>query len=183
MAFYSHHMVSTDGHFSHPFCGHLLDMYIYLDLVCTEISEPDFLCEVESETSYLNIARVNILFPVNQILPLSHVECPLGHMTLDFMACDLKSVCWSEAMTFDSNKWLVPSYTSCPAPLTSLPPSFECGSSDYTIAFSLVCNHRSDCLDSSDEKFCKYPACAVESELMCLSSKQVSYHFIWFCRH
>ena len=161
-----------------PRCGFLrINVHMELEVVCTKETNTDFLCEMESDThqttSTLDKVRVAILSASNQTLLLPHVVCPLSHVTLDFLACDVKSACWGDVVTSDGEKWGVPSYASCPAPLTSLPPSFQCGSGDQMVSFSLVCNYRSDCSDSSDEKFCEYPPCAAKSELLCLPSRQV----------
>ena len=175
MAFYAPPVTRT---IQHPYCGVLQsNEKIFLNVVCTKDNYIDFLCEIESEahptTSSLDKVSLAIFPLSNQTLLLPHVTCPLGHMTLDFLACDVQSACWSDVVSTDGDKWGVPSYASCPAPLTSLPPSFQCGSGDQMVSFSLVCNYRSDCLDSSDEKFCEHPPCAAKSEFMCLPSRQV----------
>ena len=171
--------------YSSPSCGILyISNYLSLEYLCSEVSIVNILCEMESETHLdkpsLKKGGVSDLSPSNETLPLPHVACPLGHVTLDFLACDVRSACWSDMVTLDSDKWGIPSVTSCAAPLTSLPPSFECSSGDHVVPFSLVCNHRSDCLDSSDERFCEYPPCRAKLEMMCLSSKQVRLWIIYF---
>ena len=164
-----------------PLCGFLrINVYVRLSEVCTKETNTNFLCEMESgthqKTSSLDKVRMALLSVTNQTL-LPHVTCPLGHMTLDFLACDVQSACWSDVVSTDGDRWGVPSYASCPAPMTSLPPSFQCGSGDQMVSFSLVCNYRSDCSDSSDEKFCEHPPCAPKSEFLCLPSRQVRWLF------
>ncbi|KAK7469714.1 hypothetical protein BaRGS_00036296, partial [Batillaria attramentaria] len=76
--------------------------------------------------------------------------CPKNHTTHDYLACDVKSDCWG--------KGYGPSYT-CDAPMTPLPPSLACASGMEFVPYTLVCDHRPDCGDSSDEAFCVFPTC------------------------
>ena len=194
MAFYYHLSLQTDRFLVHPSCGRLKNhMVIYLSAICSSEIKMDFLCEMDSET-YPNTSSMDrpsetLSSPGNQTLLLPHVTCPSGHMTLDFLVCDGQSACWSDAVTLDGDRWGLPTSASCPAPLASLPPYFECGSGDVVVSFSLACNHRTDCLDFSDENFCGYPPCDAKSELQCLPSRQVTsfcfcccYSFLRQCR-
>nr|KAG5693055.1 hypothetical protein BaRGS_028815 [Batillaria attramentaria] len=61
----------------------------------------------------------------------------------------------------------VPSSSACPAPLTSLPPSFTCASGGGRVPYSLVCDHRQDCQDGSDEELCVFPTCTGSTPLQC----------------
>lgn len=78
------------------------------------------------------------------------LQCPSHHLTHTFLACDDNTQCWAEK--YDTSR-------PCGAPLTSLPPSFSCANGHQHIPYTLVCDHRSDCSDNSDETFCKFPAC------------------------
>ena len=93
------------------------------------------------------------------------VECPDGHMTHVYLACDVHSACF--ALDFSTS-------VSCPAPLTPLPPSFTCNNGVQHVPYTLVCDHRSDCSDHSDERFCVFTPCNVTSQFQC-RNQQVSY--------
>ena len=86
------------------------------------------------------------------------VECPDGHMTHVYLACDVHSACFA----LDSS-----TSVSCPAPLTPLPPSFTCNNGVQHVPYTLVCDHRSDCSDRSDERFCVFTPCNVTSQFEC----------------
>ena len=105
----------------------------------------------------------------------SPVVCPSDHVTHVFLACDVATFCWAGAnVTFSllSELWALPTSQSCQAPMTSLPPSFPCGSGERRVAYSLVCDHQRDCADGSDETFCQFSSCQWQSQLQCLN-KQV----------
>ena len=92
------------------------------------------------------------------------VTCPSGHLTHIFLACDVITLCWARHdVTFGvrPESWALPTSQSCPVQLgmTSLPPSFPCGSEEQRVPYSLVCDHRRDCLDGSDETFCTFLSC------------------------
>ena len=105
------------------------------------------------------------------------VSCPQGHMTHVLLACDTSAACWAGGdVTFSrhSDSWATPTSQSCPMPLVGppLPPSFACRSQDQHVVYSLVCDHRRDCLDGSDETFCHFPPCSHLSQFQC-HNKQV----------
>ena len=107
----------------------------------------------------------------------SLVTCPKNHVTYNLLACDAASNCWAGShVTFSvrSDSWALPSSRSCPAnqAVTSLPPSFQCRSGRHRVPYSMVCDHRRDCLDGSDETFCQFLPCNWSSQFQCLS-KQV----------
>ena len=107
------------------------------------------------------------------------VSCPKEHVTHGFLACDAVTFCWAEnylTVSLRPESWALPTPQSCPALLamTSLPPSFSCQAEKQHVPYSLVCDHRRDCLDGSDEVFCTFLPCQWNSEFQCLS-KQVCY--------
>ena len=124
-----------------------------------------------------SLALVNstVLGPHSQ--QWNKVACPAGHMTHTFLACDVSTSCWAEGDTIFSlqpETWALPTSQSCPMPLnvTSSPPSFPCDSAEWRVPYSLVCDHRRDCLDGSDETFCQFTACSWQWQFQCLN-KQV----------
>ena len=105
------------------------------------------------------------------------VTCGGRHLTHVFLACDTLAVCWADGdVTFSrhSDTWASPTSKTCPVPLVGLPlpPSFPCRSLEQRVPYSLVCDHRPDCLDGSDEGFCHFPPCLNLSQFQC-HNKQV----------
>ncbi|KAK7506138.1 hypothetical protein BaRGS_00002860 [Batillaria attramentaria] len=89
------------------------------------------------------------------------VRCPSGHMTHDFLACDVKSACWERE-------------SSCEVPLSPLPPTFMCDNQVERVPYTLVCDFRADCSDDSDEEFCVYQQCAEKEPFYCNDKQCVS---------
>ena len=102
------------------------------------------LSEIRSEEIWLNNS--------------SFITCPDAHVTHLFLACDVHSACFA----LDSR-----ASVSCPAPRTPLPPSFTCNDGVQHVPYTLVCDHRSDCSDRSDERFCVFTPCNVTSQFQC----------------
>ena len=105
------------------------------------------------------------------------VICPARHLTHVFMACDVVTWCWARrdiAFSLHPQSWALPMASSCPVhpAMKPLPPSFPCRSETRRVPYSLVCNHQRDCLDSSDETFCTFSPCDVQTQFQCLN-KQV----------
>ena len=123
-----------------------------------------------------------IMLPVNVTLfrEKGHgwwVTCPTDHVTHAFLACDVSAFCWAgRNVTFSllPESWALPASWSCPAPVTFLPPSFPCRSEEQRVPYSLVCDHRPDCADGSDEGFCTFLPCQWQTEFQC-TNKQVSH--------
>ena len=111
------------------------------------------------------------------------VACPSRHVTHAFLACDVSTSCWAArdiSFSLLSESWALPASQSCQAHViaTPLPPSFPCESNDRRVPYSLVCDHRSDCADGSDETFCAFSPCRWLTQLQCLN-KQVGH--TWSC--
>ena len=121
--------------------------------------------------------KVNATTAIQYGAEWSPVFCRKGHLTHVFLACDVSTSCWTRGdvtLSFRSYTWALPTSQSCPAQLavTSLPPSFTCSSEEQKVPYSLVCDHRRDCVDGSDETFCKFPPCKWLTQFQCLN-KQV----------
>ena len=124
-----------------------------------------------------SLAKVNVTVTGQKGYKWWPVFCPDGSVTHMLLACDVETYCWAdEEITFnsDADSWAVPTSQSCPVQpvTTSLPPSFQCQSERQHVPYSLVCDHRQHCLDSSDETFCVILSCQQHSQLQCLN-KQV----------
>ena len=107
------------------------------------------------------------------------VTCDRGHLMHVFLACDTSAACWAGGdVTFSrhSDTWATPTSESCPISLVvpPLPPSFLCRSGEQHVPYSLVCDHRRDCLDGGDEVFCHFLPCLDHSQFQC-HSKQVGH--------
>ena len=155
-----------------PACGSILldeqtDPTISLSKVrvgyCSKVfMSPNILCEVTTapkpnvynEKSLTKI-QLQSVGEHNLSSPVWLVGCPLGHTTRDFLACDIRSKCWTRDAT------------ECRAPLTPLPPSFTCSNGVQRVPYTLVCDTRPDCSDDSDETFCVYPPCDLPGALQC----------------
>ena len=115
-------------------------------------------------------AHIKIASLLNVTLAFQNVLCPSGHVTHSFLACDVISKCYAEDNVYygrTRESWDIPSARSCRAPLTSLPPAFECASVVQRVPYSLVCDYRQDCQDNSDEDFCVFPQCTGDTPLQC----------------
>ncbi|XP_025113531.1 low-density lipoprotein receptor-related protein 2-like [Pomacea canaliculata] len=109
-----------------------------------------------------------IKFTHPTIQQAAYIRCPANHFTHVFLACDDVSSCWS------NKSGATP---SCSAPLTPLPPSFKCGGED-SVPYTLVCDHRPDCKDRSDEDFCVFAQCASPLAVLCSGRKCVDYTMV-----
>ncbi|XP_070183634.1 G-protein coupled receptor GRL101-like [Littorina saxatilis] len=78
----------------------------------------------------------------------AYIRCPLHHYTHLFLACDVTSVCWKHGGS-----------PRCESSVTPLPPSFTCTNQIERVPYTLVCDHRADCIDRSDEDFCSFAPC------------------------
>ena len=89
-------------------------------------------------------------------------RCPDGHHTHKAFACYQQSACWAGGRDV----------TSCQlTEFSPLPPSFECTDGFWQVPYSLVCDHHSDCSDTSDEDFCTFPKCDVKEHVDCLNNQ------------
>ena len=105
--------------------------------------------------------------------PFDNVVCPGNHVTHTLFACDSQTSCWGDQHHVQVDVSGLPGKESCPAPLKSLPPYFSCQRLLQVVAYMVVCDHRQDCADGSDEDFCVFSACQRGTETMC-DNKQVS---------
>ena len=94
-----------------------------------------------------------------------YITCPMGHVTHQFLSCDPVSACWAQ----DESSAL-----SCDSPLNPRPPMFACSSEAEHVPYSLVCDHRPDCRDHSDEDFCVFPESQCLAGSFRCGSKQVN---------
>ena len=150
---------STDTHLCHVLC---------------EVDSPDHESHARSEE--LDGSKITLSETYESFSASKFVTCPNKHLTHAFLACDSTSSCWVETeLTFDDLKesWDIPSSSSCRVNMTSLPPSFLCTSGVQRVPYTLVCDHRADCQDNSDEDFCRFLLSEGTPSLRCSNSKEV----------
>ena len=149
-------------------------------LLCTcEKVHARFLCEMNTNPAQSTPTR-KIQFPkraalsMTEFIDLRMTSCRDGHVTHEFLACDVQSACWArarDAADFTSCRTLRDggrtASGSCAASLTPLPPSFPCSSGWGEVPYTLVCDHRDDCSDGSDEQFCVFPRCDGQTQFDC----------------
>ena len=75
-------------------------------------------------------------------------RCPDGHVTHDFLSCDPATDCFAETYV-----------DTCETENGGVIALFTCEDGVQTVAFTLVCDHRQDCRDGSDEDRCVFEAC------------------------
>ena len=146
---------------------------LFAHVLC-EVDPPDI--QSHSGTRQHRGSSISLSEPNEQLSPSEFVTCPDKHVTHTFLACDVTSACWAQNdVIFDDMKerWDMPSPSSCRANMTSLPPSFPCASGVQRVPYTLVCDHRADCHDNSDEDFCQFPLLEGTSALRCGTSTEV----------
>ncbi|KAK7090136.1 hypothetical protein V1264_009977 [Littorina saxatilis] len=80
-----------------------------------------------------------------------------------FLAKDAASNCWSTGDVVNSVHCVTTEdgQHSCQTSVTRVVELYQCEKVDQQVPYSLVCDHRHDCQDSSDENFCVFPACSL----------------------
>ena len=130
-----------------------------------------------SKQTLSSLAIVNVSVVGQHRRQWSMATCPTGHVTHALLVCDVSAFCWADSdvsFSLQAETWALPAPQSCPVQLgvTSLPPSFSCHADERHVPYSLMCDHRRDCLDGSDETFCKFTPCGRHFHFQCLN-KQV----------
>ena len=161
----------------HPKQQYVYDHYGSADTVHGH--RPESVSRSTSQHTWPSLATVNSTALGQHRQHWNMVTCPKGHVTHVFLACDISTSCWTEGdaiFSLHPKTWALPSSQSCPVPLgVTSPPSFPCDSDEWHVPYSLVCDHRRDCQDGSDETFCKFIACNWQSQFQCLNTQ------VWCC--
>ena len=105
--------------------------------------------------------------PVNGSIQFLYVDCPTGHWTHAFLACDRRTDCLRHEQIWTGTG--LDKDTVCQLPLAAL---FTCKNRVEHVPYSLLCDHSQDCLDSSDEDFCVHRSCSGTWQLEC-ANRQV----------
>ena len=173
-----------------PFCG-MMDSNIHNRVLlkrCSIKTAAAYVCEFEGWPDVTSKLDAKVLIPrlskkwlsyfnASSTSTINTITCPKDHVTHTFLACDLSSDCWSEQSGGHSARDGV----KCSAPLRPLPPSFGCRETGQYVPYTLVCDHRQDCFDGTDEDFCVFSSgdsagaflCLGKSHLRCGLSQQV----------
>ncbi|XP_076434622.1 uncharacterized protein LOC143274635 [Babylonia areolata] len=136
---------------------------------CNQPRQANFLCE-----RHLKANRTVLTTSPQLATPTEHftdhhhrfIHCPRGHLTQSFLACDVHTDCWHHDVTA----------MTCQAPLTPLPPTFQCSNNLELVPYSLLCDSRSDCSDESDEDFCVFPPCVGAMVFDCGNGQCIPQH-------
>ena len=91
--------------------------------------------------------------------------CPQGHVTHEFLSCDLKTKCgrmiFFSACTFIGR--VQDTMDATPSAkkrtLTDHMPMYACSIQPAAVPYTLVCDFINDCPDKSDESFCNHTRC------------------------
>ena len=175
--------VSTRDNQSFPYCGLLPPPYNTIVMQnCYAMDTALLLCDVTSATEsdvaqqVFDVIEVTSPPSRNRTDHPEYVVCKQGHMTHDFLSCDVLSSCLTTEKSWKiintALAWDVPSPSSCTTDVQPPPPSFPCSKGLEHVPYTLVCDHRHDCRDGSDERFCHFPPCTVD-QLPCRGSHQV----------
>ncbi|KAK7112910.1 hypothetical protein V1264_012285 [Littorina saxatilis] len=137
------------------------------DVSCDEKASAAFFCEMKSGETTVGSSNVTILLPTqtdNKTFQEHFSKCAYNHTTHDFLACDVDANCsavdFASSVTCSNNKFSPPV------------PFFHCKSTLHRIPYTLVCDHRADCCDSSDEDFCQFSPCLGRKQFACKDKKQ-----------
>ena len=135
-----------------PYCGYLSrsnQMVHHTD--CFKPTSMQVVCEFEKakdDNSSLNqLDNPSLNTSLNHLWMFEILSCPNSHVTRNFLLCDVNSQCGVDEMM-----------TTCPVE-NKHSNMFLCENGRQTLPYTLVCDHISHCIDSSDEDFCVFSKC------------------------
>ena len=116
------------------------------DIVC-EFSKPNALSVNTTVVSLVSSVSIDFNDTAWKVSLL--VQCPSGHVTRDFLSCDIQGQCGAKE-----------SMTSCHSGSVTVA-MFVCERSRESLHYTLVCDHIQHCEDNTDEDFCQFSPCPV----------------------
>ena len=159
-----HYNISHCCHEPPPYCTAFYRSVHHLSVInCDGLQEVDFLCEIPMEADRQSQSGIALLEPENPASSLPGMaECHGQEATLQFLGCGAMSSVRS------------PDTTVCPHNTWDLDNLwFQCRDHGACVPYTLVCDHRPDCDDGSDEDFCSFEPCS-STQFECRDGKQVS---------
>ena len=87
------------------------------------------------------------------------VTCSHGHVTHAFLSCDRKILCGEIVCHFHTGTLNFKEVISVAKHSIVAVAMYSCDSGHTEVSYSLLCDFRQDCADSSDESFCYHPPC------------------------
>lgn len=154
-------------------CGAIVDddyEKVSINLDCQARQLPlrtKLLCEIDLHEGKKQSQRIELVYPQNKHFRVPHTICSNRQVTLAFMPCQGSS---RDSFVISDDK-LGSSRTS--SPFDQEAPSFLCSNSVQYVPYTLLCDHRQDCADNSDEDFCQFRPCSGTTPLQCGTSSQV----------
>ena len=113
-----------------------------------------YICEfADGNTKNMNNVALKVV-PIVRRQEL--LQCKLGHLTLDFLHCDVKSYCGLMRSQRECHiqRQSVSENNDVTSARKTHVEMFECVETRETIPYTLVCDFRRHCLDGADESFC-----------------------------
>ena len=160
--------IDSTSSMSPPYCAmiHVGSDQVLSVVTCDLKVNGSFLCELEDWSAKDGVEEP-VQFPTltSWTLEPMMARCEFNHTTHAFLACDLKTNC--SAQDLASSIFCAENRFSPEVPF------YTCRNEVERVPYTLVCDHRSDCCDSSDEDFCQFPACLKRKEFACKNKKQV----------
>ncbi|KAL8562040.1 hypothetical protein ACOMHN_031811 [Nucella lapillus] len=132
---------------------------------CNSPMPANYLCEMEfQEKEFSQHLEIVLPTPSRRASTLSQMtECPNNDTTYTFLQCNWGSHCYGDGEN-EINQCL----REYPQVGETM---FTCTSQTQQVHYTLVCNHRPDCTDGSDEDFCVQPPCRAD-DFSCWKTKQ-----------
>ena len=163
------HTAQLQGTYYRMGCGTVNRKTISGFLTCTDKTRARFLCKRVKDVPATPETVQMPEPPVTWSHGIRMITCSGGHLTHVFLARDVQSSCHARDASASSFCVARGDDTAgvCRTALTSLPPSFPCGNGRGEVPYTLVCDHRPDCNDGSDESFCVFPPCDAGAQFTC----------------
>ena len=139
------------------------------NLTCVDKLYARFLCEAKTRVPVIPQTTELPPPPTPGSYKLKMIACAGGHLTHEFLACDVQSACQARDASASTSCVARGDDTAgvCRTALTPLPPSVPCGNGRGEVPYTLVCDHRPDCSDDSDESFCVFSPCDAVTQFDC----------------
>ena len=149
--FYNGNVAVEDYSLNQPFCSYVAivpPFNIYI-VPCSKLMNLEwYFCETYIEDK--EVAKVRLQSSSSKVTLNGHgqlYKCELGHFSQLAFACDPESHCASDTP--------LDICTVTKADVNDIE-LFPCGTSGQTVQYSMMCNFRSDCFNSADEKHCDH---------------------------